>query len=238
MRVFDAHRLLGPIPTEVGQESEEELLLSLDHLRIDGAAVTPTYGVYGDPRDREHFDPVLRSDRLVHVPVIVPALAGAGSDSAGASGGGAVMVRACPERHRFDPLGRSAVAAWSALAADGTVLALDASECGLHTVAAIARAVPKLTILALSPGYRDLRRLVELLVEAPGVHVETGTLISAGSVEWLAQTAGPGRLVFGSGAPLWDDAGPRFQLDHLQLPPADVALIAHGNWDRLTGHGE
>lgn len=235
MRVFDAHRLLGPIPTDSGAESELELLSELDHLGIDGAAVTPTWSLFGDPRDVKHAEPVAHTDRLITVPVVVPSMAGSGSDPEDATISAAPMVRACPERHRFDLLGPTALAQWRTLSQRGAMLAIDVSECGIGAIHALAKAVSDLTIFALTPGYRDLRRLVELMHEAPHVYVETGTLIAAGSVEWLAKEVGAHRLIFGTGAPLWDDAGPRFQLEHLDLRDADVALIAVENWERLTG---
>jgi len=79
------------------------------------------------------------------------------------------------------------------------------------------------------------RRLAELLETAPGVYVETGTLVAAGAVEWLAGRFGAHRLVFGTGAPRWDDAGARFLLDHLDLPADDVAMIAAGSAAALLG---
>lgn len=234
MRVFDAHRLLGPIPTDSGADLELDLLAELDLLGIDGAAVTPTWGLFGDPRDVEHTGQPIRSDRLTTVPVVLPSLAGSGSDLGDAMIATAVMVRACPDRHRFDLLGPTALAEWRALSERGAMLAIDASECGIGAIHALAKAVPELNIFALTPGYRDLRRLVELMRAAPRVYVETGTMVAAGGVEWLARAVGAHRLIFGTGAPLWDDAGPRFQLEHLDLPDADVALIAVENWERLT----
>lgn len=124
---------------------------------------------------------------------------------------------------------------WRALEDRGTPLALDASECGLSDVHALATAVPGLRILLLAPGYRELRRLAELAERAPKIHFETGTIVGAGAIEWLARTIGAHRLVFGTGAPLWDDAGPRFQLEHLDLPAHDVELIAYGSWARMIG---
>ena len=238
MRVIDAHRLLGPIPTGAVPETTAELIDDLDMLDIHSAAVTPSWMLFGDPRSAAPYESQratdLSSERLVRVPVVIPAVADSGWPRSVNEISDAIMVRACPERHRFDPLGPTAMGWWRAFAERETVLALDADECGLATIKAIADAVPRLNILALSPGYRELRRLAELLQLAPGIHVETGTLASAGAVEWIARTVGAHRLVFGTGAPLRDDAGPRFQLDYLDLPEEAVSLIAHGTWDRLT----
>lgn len=274
MRVFDAHRLIGPVPGDhVPSVDVAGVLAELDRLGIDGAAVTPSHGLYGDPAHEHAAD--AGHERLTTVPVILPAVAGAGwPDAPGGSGeaGGETgpeapssrrretqdqgdlawgspdptdlmigpvvdaapaMVRACPVRHRFALTGPVALGWWHELAAAGIPLALDAHETGLDRVRALATTVPRLRVLVLSPGYRCLRELAELLDAHPGVYVETGTLAAAGAVEWLARRSGAHRLVFGTGAPVWDDAGPRFQLEHLRLPDGDVELIAAGSFAAL-----
>ncbi|RIQ18367.1 amidohydrolase family protein [Jiangella rhizosphaerae] len=242
MRIFDAHRVLGPVPGDhVPSADVAGLLAELDHLGTDGAAVTPSHGLYGDPAHEHGAGPgsVPGHERLVPVPVILPAVPGAGwPDGPGAVVDAApAMVRACPVRHRFALTGPVALRWWHELAVAAIPLALDASETGLDRVGALAAAVPELRILVLSPGYRCLRELAELLDAHPGIHVETGTLAAAGAVEWLARRSGAHRLVFGTGAPVWDDAGPRFQLDHLRLPAADVELIAAGSFEALRAGG-
>jgi hypothetical protein len=63
----------------------------------------------------------------------------------------------------------------------------------------------------------------------PGIRVDTATLCGHQSVEWVVRRYGAQRVLFGTGSPESDDAGPRFLLDHLDLPGADVELIAGGN---------
>ncbi len=237
MRVVDCHRVIGAVPMARAPEDPLGLLAELDQLGIDTAAVTPAWQLYGDPRGTEEYVAArgewAHHSRLIEVPVVLPGPADtrfpADLDDLDVG-----LVRTCPARHRFDPLGPAAVHWWNRLAERGTALAVDAGELGLDGVARLAQAAPALDLLVLGPGYRELRRLRELLDAHPRIHVETGTIVSAGGVEWLARGVGAHRLVFGTGAPLWDDAGPRFQLDHLGLPADDVALIAHGSWDRLV----
>jgi hypothetical protein len=239
MRVFDCNRLLGAIPMGRGVETVADVLAELDHLQIDGAATTRAWELHGDPREGGEYLAVRGPDpihpRLVEVPVVIPGPVGAQWPPTVDDAPAAVAMRACPVRHRFDPAGPAATVWWRRLAETGTVLFVDAVEIGLAGVAALAEANAGLRILVLNAGYRELRRIRELFEAYPNLHVETGTLNTAGAVEWLARGIGAHRLVFGTGAPMWDDAGPRFQLGHLDLPDTDVALIAHGSWDRLTG---
>lgn len=231
MRVFDAHRILGPQPDTGVGESFDALLERLDHLGIDAAAVTESRTLNSGPGLSSEFG----SSRVTAVPVIVPGVAGSGYPASVDELPAVGMVRVCPVRSRFDPLGPVAMAWWQELAARRVTVAIDAAEAGLDLVGRIAYAVPSLRLLMLTPGYRELRRLGELLSATGGVHIETGTLVAAGAIEWLARNFGAERLVFGTGAPTWDDAGPRFQLDHLDLPGRDVQLIAAENADRLIG---
>jgi len=55
------------------------------------------------------------------------------------------------------------------------------------------------------------------------------------AVEWVARRYGAHRVLFGTGAPVTDDAGPRFRLDHLELSADEVELIAGGNVMELLG---
>jgi hypothetical protein len=238
VRIVDAHRILGPTPTGRARGSAEETLHDLDGLGIASAAVTPSWMLFGDPRSAAGYEAERGPDgdagRLMTVPVVIPGPADSGWPQS-VDEVRAPLVRVCPVKHRFDPSGPSAMRWWRDFADRGTAVAVDASECGLPLVAAIAASVPGLRILLLSPGYRELRRLTELLEAAPGLRVETGTIVSAGAIEWLAGTVGAHRLVFGTGAPIWDAAGPRFQLEHLDLAQHEIELIAHGSWDVLIG---
>lgn len=242
MQVFDAHRLVGPLRTgPAGASDPDGLVAELDHLGIDACAVTTTAELFGDPADpaaRAAAWPAAGS-RHLSVPVVLPAVAGAGwpatvEDLLAVA---PPLVRVCPVRHRFDPLGPVAAAWWRELAAAGIPVAVDVSECGLALVAGLAAAHPQLRLLLLSPGYRELRRLAELLQAYPHTYLETGTIVAAGGLEWLAARSGAQRLVFGTGAPQWDDAGARFLLDHLELPEPEVAMIAAGSARALLGAG-
>ncbi|MEU8105214.1 amidohydrolase family protein [Nonomuraea muscovyensis] len=204
----------------------------MDRLGIDRACVTHTLSLYSDPQAGN--DALLRLDdpRLVPVPVVVPGVPGASAPSTPAEvlEWGVRLVRLCPERHRFDLTGPVALRWLSEL---GLPVAIDLDETSPAALRTLAGRLPALRILVLNPGYRRLRALAELMAEAPGVWAEIGTVNTQRGVEWLAGLFGAGRLVFGTGAPVADDCGPRFLLDHLDLEPADVDLIAAGSLGRL-----
>lgn len=222
--VIDAHRLVGPVPfDDLPQDPRPEM----DRLGIERACVTHTLSLYSDPRAGNEALLALGDPRLIPVPVVVPGEVGPASEVAA---WGVRMVRLCPERHRFDLTGPAAL---RLLAAIDVPVAIDLDETSPAQLRHLAERLPDLRILLLNPGYRRLRALAELMDEAPNVRAEIGTVNTQGGVEWLAARFGAERLVFGTGAPVSDDCGPRFLLDHLDLPPEDVARIAAGSLEEL-----
>lgn len=209
---------MGPVPFD---DLPADPRPDMDRLGIQEAWVTHTLSLYSDPQAGNQALFAQKDPRLVPVPVVVP----------GACTLDEVlewdvrMVRLCPERHRFDLTGPTA-RRW--LAALDTTVAIDLEETTPARLLALTKDLPDLRILLLNPGYRRLREVAELMAEAPNVWLEIGTVNTQRGVEWLAAQFGAGRLVFGTGAPVLDDCGPRFLLDHLDLPKEDIELIAAG----------
>lgn len=227
--MIDAHRLVGPVPFD---DLPADPLPELDRLGIDQAFVTHTLSLYSDARAGNVALFGLDEPRLVPVPVVVPGVSGA-SEPAGPAEvreWGVSLIRLCPRRHGFELTGPIALR-W--LAAIRLPVAIDFDETTPAELLDLARRLPDQRILLINPGYRKLRTIAELLTEIPNLWLETGTVNTQGGVEWLAAQYGAARLVFGTGAPLLDDCGPRFLLDHLLLPPDEVALIAEGSLQEL-----
>ncbi|MEU4576408.1 amidohydrolase family protein [Nonomuraea sp. NPDC023979] len=247
--IVDAHRLAGPVPFD---DLPVDPRPDLDRLGIDRALVTHTLSLYSDAEAGNDALFALSDPRLEPVPVVVPAVPGACTPATPAAvrAWGARMVRLCPERHRFDLTGPIALR-WLAALRDGAlrdgdtgsdagpgrppVVAVDLDETSPAQLRTLADRLPGQRILVLNPGYRRLRALAELMAEAPDVWVESGTVNTQGGVEWLAERFGAERLVFGTGAPVADDCGPRFLLDHLDLTPHETDLIAAGSLAALLG---
>lgn len=223
-KLIDAHRLFGPVPFD---DLPQDPRPDMDRLGIDQAYVTHTLSLYSDAQAGNEALLALDDPRLVPVPVLVPGVPGAcapgGLDEVG--GWGVPMVRLCPERHRFDLTGPIALRWLSVL---GLPVAIDLEETSPAQLIRLCGELPAQRVLLLNPGYRRLRAVAELMAEAPNVWVEIGTVNTQRGVEWLAGLFGAGRLVFGTGAPVMDDCGPRFLLDHLDLEPAEIELIAGG----------
>ncbi|GAA1038728.1 hypothetical protein GCM10009557_55530 [Virgisporangium ochraceum] len=233
--VTDAHRLLGPLPfDDVPSATVAGLVAELDRLAIGRAYVTHTWSLFADPAGGNDELFRARHERLAPVPVLVPGFVPSTMDTlARWRWNGVRMVRLCPWRHRFD-LDAPVAARWlKALAAQGLAVVVDLDETTPAALRASTTEYRDLTVLVVNPGFRRLRELRELLRATRRLYVETGTLTTQGGVEWLHANGGAGRLVFGTGAPVLDDGGPRFQLDHLDLPPETVEHIAFRTLDEL-----
>ena len=225
MRVIDVNRIVGPVPTgDVPSADAAGLLAELDRLAIDAACVVHSHDLYYDPLALAELpdDP-----RLVRVPVVVPGPLGTAVPTT------AKVVRLCPAEHRFVLAGPHGVVMARELSERGTTALVALEDPG--AIHRLATEVPALRIVLINTGYRALRELAELMDVHAEIRVDTATLCGHLQVEWVAQRYGAHRVLFGTGAPLTDDAGPRFQLDHLELPPADVELIAGGNVMELLG---
>ncbi|MFI1395005.1 amidohydrolase family protein [Streptomyces sp. NPDC020681] len=230
MTVVDLNRMLGPLPyDEVASRDPAGLVGELDRLRIDTACVVHTHAVYGDPRDGNASLTQAQGPRLLPVPVLIPGPLG--TVGFGDSG----LVRLCPREHSWSPTGPHALALAAELARTRTTVLLGWDSVSAAEVHQLAGAQPSLRIVLTGTGYRSLRELAELMDVHEELYVDTSTLAGHLQVEWFAGRYGARRVLFGTGAPVTDDAGPRHQLDRLELPDADIALIAGGNALRLLG---
>ncbi|GAA1558148.1 hypothetical protein GCM10009678_46410 [Actinomadura kijaniata] len=233
MTVVDVNRILGPVPTdEVPGRDAAGTLAELDRLGIDAACVVHSHALHYDP-DAGNAALPRDEDRLVPVPVLVPGPLGT-APSAVPHGG---LARLCPAAHRFALTGPHGLALARELADRGTAVLLGWDSAPAAEIDRLAAEVPGLTLVLVNTGYRSLRELADLMDARPRIAVDTATLSGHLAVEWVARRYGAHRVLFGTGSPVTDDAGPRFQLDLLDLPAADVALIAGGNARALLGRG-
>ena len=227
MRVVDVNRILGPVPVgDVPSRDVPGLLAELDRLAIDAACVVHSHAL--------HYDPVTPVDgpehpRLTSVPVVVPGPLGTPVPA------DVRLVRLCPAEHRFALAGPQGLQCARELAERNITALLGWESATPAEIHRLATEVPTLRIVLINTGYRALRELADLMDTHVELRVDTASLCGHLQVEWMANRYGAHRVLFGTGAPETDDAGPRFQLDHLELAEPDVELIAGGNVLDLLG---
>jgi hypothetical protein len=227
--VIDINRILGPMPTEdVPSRNAAGLVAELDRIGIDAALVVHSYALYYDPATGNEELPV--TARLYPVPVLVPGPLGTTIDLDGIR-----AVRLCPAEHGFALTGPHGLGLARELAERHVTVLLSWESSSFAEVSKLATDVPDLDVVLINTGYRALHKLADLLDAHPRLRVDTATLNGHMAVEWLAGRFGAHRVLFGTGAPVTDDAGPRYQLDLLDLPETDIALIAGGNAREVLG---
>ncbi|MGH3730054.1 MAG: amidohydrolase family protein [Micromonosporaceae bacterium] len=235
--VWDCNRLLGPLGDRtVPSRDVPGLLAELDRLGIDGACVAHTHALGYQPEGGNAVleRAVTSSSRLLPVAALTPDTLDEPDPVGRLRASGVRLARLCPVEHRFRVDGPRARRLLADLADHDVTVLIDFEHTPIEGLERAA-AVPGLKLVLLHPGLRRLRDLAEILEASDAVHVETSNLLAHRAAEWIAARFGAHRLLFGTGAPLLDGCGPRFALDHLDLEPADQALVASGNLFRLAG---
>jgi hypothetical protein len=117
---------------------------------------------------------------------------------------GVVAVRIYPEEHGFDLTGPDFTGYLGAFAQTGLPLIVDLAQTSWAAVDNAAQLYPDLAVIVCGIGYRSLRRAAGVLDRRPNVYLDLSDLSTHESLEWLCETFGPRRLVFGTGTPLRD----------------------------------
>lgn len=230
--LYDANCRIGQLPW--GQPSAYDvpaLLHRMDLLGIQRAVVSHTVAWRHDPATGN--DLVLRTvagqARLLPCWVAVPDSCGEvpapGRFAADAVRAGVAAVRVYPDEHGFDLDGADFAGFVNAFAAACLPLIVDAAQSSWGAIDAVAAGHPGATIIVCETGYRSLRRAAGVLHRRPNVYLDLSDLSSHEGLEWLCERFGPGRLVFGTGAPLRDGAEAVTRLLWSELDDAAVRLI-------------
>lgn len=242
--LLDAHAYLGPDSLhDVGPCTAESLLATMDLVGIETALVTDRAGREYDPAEGNRAVVAATHDlpRLLPCWTVLPATCGqldpADTFVAAAVDSGVALLRAYPQRHGYDLADPALTGHLSTAAAAGLPLLVDALETDFAAVAALAGAIPDLTIVIGLAGYRVLRDLAGLFTRFPNVLVDTANLSSHCGLEWLTDRFGIARIVFGTGAPQRDPAEAVTRLAWSELTDDAVAAIGHGNLRSLLRPG-
>ena len=240
MKRFDVNCMLGRWP-QGGPTlaNTDELLASMNRLSIERALVRHTMAIYHDAsRGNELLMAELGGHaRLEPCWVVLP-------DTMHEMGEGwieqmvAQQVRAVamyPSRQGYPLANWQCDGVLGPLAARRYLLLLEAGEADWHGLHWLCGAHPGLRVVLLGPGYRVLRPLFALLDAHPNLYLDMSTLSNFGGVETVCARFGAQRLVFGTGVPRTEGAGPITALEYSTLTVADLETISAGNLERLLG---
>ncbi len=232
MTLFDVNCRIGRTPWgEVSAEDVPALLHRMDQLGIAQALVSHTMSWRHDPPTGNRL--VLRTladePRLLPCWVALPSTCGEvpapkpfASDALDA---GVAAIRVYPSEHGFDLDGADFAGYLDAFARAGLPLIVDLAATSWAAVDAAAALQPELAIIVCETGYRNLRRAAGVLERRPNVYLDLSDLSTHEGLEWLCETFGPRRLVFGTGEPLRDGGEAVTRLLWSELDDEAVALI-------------
>ena len=240
MTFFDANCCLGEWP-EGGPTLAEpvDLLAAMDRLEIARALVRHTLGIYDAPErgNRVLLEQIAGHDRLLPCWTGLPTptgelgplddwLASAARHQVGA-------VALYPVSHGYPLAGWLCDDLLAALAARCMLLLIELAQTTFEDVHRVCESHPDLRVLALSPGYRVLRPLCGLLEWHANLYVDISNLVNFRGIEALVERFGAERLIFGTGQPRLEGAGPLTALRYASLSPNEVEAISGGNLARL-----
>ncbi|MBI3945254.1 MAG: amidohydrolase family protein [Armatimonadetes bacterium] len=149
---------------------------------------------------------------------------------------GARLVRLFPKSHRFPLAEWCCGGVLAALEERRLPLMVGHVETSWSELHALCERHPDLPVIIDGAEQKLFyhNRPVEALLRAhPNLYVESHNLVHFLGLDHLARRVGAGRFLFGSGMPQRDPAAALACVALADLPDADRAAIARGNWRRL-----
>jgi predicted TIM-barrel fold metal-dependent hydrolase len=234
--LVDLNAMLGRYPRmDVGPGTVEAMLARMDEVGIAEAVVGHTMSWLHDPAtgNREVVRLIKEEPRLSSCWVILPHACGEIApprefvDEARAAG--VVAVRAYPGDHRYELDGADIAPMVTAVSEAGLPLLVDLRQTSWPTLEALASTRPELTLVVCEIGYREMRRITGVLERTENVLLDLADLSSHCGLEQLVARFGAHRVLFGTGAPVRDQAEAVTRLLLSELDDASVEAIGSQN---------
>lgn len=239
---FDAHVIIGEHPEQPPPTGD-----SLDdHLRrygLDGALVGSLGSWLHDPLTG-NTEASAVAERTGHADVracwtAVPPTPGELTDLPGLARAAAersvVAFRLYPHTHGYpitDPVWHRF---FDELTGLGLPLCLNRTEVSWAEIDRIGSDHPELPMIISLVGYRELRVIATQLERHPAVHLDLVNFASHQGVEWLVDSFGADRLLFGTGFGTRDPGESVARLAWSDLSSADRRTVGSTNARRLFG---
>ncbi|HZC27338.1 MAG TPA: amidohydrolase family protein [Actinopolymorphaceae bacterium] len=239
--LFDANAMVGKLAGEPGGSDAAGLVAALARVGVGEAVVSHVRAWQNDPKagNRQLVVDLASTPCLRPCWVVLPDTCGelGGIDVflAAATGAGVVATRAFPADHGYRLDGADFAPVLAGLERAGLPLIVDADQTSWAHLEAVAARYRALTFVACTIGYRALRRVAGVLARTDNILVDLSYLGTHLGLEWLVERFGPGRLLFGTGAPRRDPADAVTRLLWSELPAEAISRIGAGNLRQLVG---
>ncbi|WP_116948946.1 amidohydrolase family protein [Jiangella endophytica] len=238
----DANVALGPWPSEASASwTAADVERHVDRFGLSHALVRSAEAVtYDAPSGNAGLLKAIEGHpRLLPAFVLGPLDAGehgpVATLPARLTSAGVRAVWLLPSRHGWSLTGPEAGSLRDVLRRAGLPVFVDLEETDWGGIDALCAALPEVDVVVAGIGYRTLRQALPVLDRRPRLHVDLSYLAALDGLELFASRYGAGRLLFGTGAPVRDDAAPAFLLERSALSPSERAIVAGGTAARLLG---
>lgn len=220
-----------------------ELLGLLDRYGIDLALVhdDPAGPAEVEACNRRLFDATAGSDRLLACPSVDPReVTGEALRDLRRRGARAVRIHPRAHGYAYDPANLSALMRALQVARLPLFVDFSAVHWSQHAVdygalAGLCRDWPDVPIVLVRRGLRDVRGLYDLWESGADVYAETSYYCVADGIRHAVERFGPGRLLFGSGLPVFEAACPIHMLGYAGITDDARGAIGAGNAAKLLG---
>lgn len=243
---FDCNSMVGPM-TAVHPEADvslEALQQRLQEVGIRRILAVHSYAVEYDPMigNSEISDVSRGAEGIIPCYVLLPPDTREQPEPGERllrylDAGDARAVRLYPRLHGFGLDEPWCGTLFACLSEAGVPVLLDFEQTDWGEVERILSRHPGLQLVVVRAGYRIDRWVYPLLEKHPGLHLEISWYQPFGGIEALCQRFGATRLLFGTGAPLWDPSGPVGLVTYSDLSETDKGLISSRNLERLLWKG-
>lgn len=252
--LFDVNAMIGKLPDEPHPDlltrsrpadrishgaDAAGLVAALARVGVGEAVVSHVRAWKGEPRagNQQLLVDLAEAPCLRPCWVVLPdtcgELGGVEEFLAAATGAGVVATRAFPADHGYRLDGADFAPVVAGLERAGMPLIVDADQTSWDQLEAVATRHRSLTVVACTVGYRALRGVAGVLFRTDNVLVDLSYLGTHLGLEWLVERFGPGRLLFGTGAPRRDPADAVTRLLWSELSPDAISCIGAGNLRHL-----
>lgn len=147
------------------------------------------------------------------------------------------MVRAFPAKnaHNYSLFTRGSRALLAVLNEHKVPLMIGMDQIDYDAVSSITSEYKDIPLILTNTGYRADRYLYPLLDSFRNIYIETSSYKVHFGIEALCARFGTGRLIFGSGLPVYTAGSAVTMITHLLLPDEDKKKIAGDNLRHLLG---
>lgn len=236
MSIVDIHTCIGAQPEDDRAHDSPTLLAEMDRAGVAEALCMHFAAIrYDAALGNARLMEICRCQPRLHpVAVVNPAVhSGVVEEIRRAAEAGACAFRFTPGRQGWAVDSEALARAWSAVAETGLPGLVEVGGSGeASRVARMASEYGGVLVLA-NISYGTLGEAIAVLERYERVALEACRLVTPGVVEYLVETVGPARLLFGSGATAWEIAPTLAMIQQAAISPQDREAILGENARRL-----